>query len=79
MAKQVGKFRIEDGKFYGPQAYMLEQGNDKLDELLAGENEIFNASAHYSPNIETAILVHMQTDYAGWKGYKEAEGWMSRK
>ena len=46
MTARVKNFEIKDGKFYGPAQYMLEQGNDKLDEILAGKNEIFNASAH---------------------------------
>ena len=76
MSKIVGRFRYEDGKLYGPEAYMLEQGNKKLDNILAGNDALFNQSAHYSPDIVTAILVWMQTDFAAWKGYKEAESWV---
>lgn len=66
--KQVGSFKIENGSFYGPTDYMAAKGNAKLDEILAGQSASFNMTCHLSPDIETAILVAMQTDYAGWKG-----------
>ena len=75
MEKIVGKFKYADGKLSGPESYMLEQGNKKLDSVLAGNDALFNQSAHYSPDLITAILVWMQTDYAAWKGYKEVESW----
>ncbi len=64
----VGEFIYEDGCISGPATYMQEQGDARLQQILSGHDAVFNMSAHYSPNIETAILVLMQTDYAGWKG-----------
>lgn len=75
--KTVGRFTIEDGTLIGPAEYMKEQGNAKLDKILAGKNTIFNMTSHQSPNIETAILVHLQTDFAGWLGMREVESWVS--
>ena len=73
--KTVGKFTYAEGKLTGPRDYMIEQGNAKLDQILAGKDATFNHSAHHSPDIVTAILVWMQTDFAAWRGYKEAESW----
>ena len=69
--KTVGKFHIIDGTLYGPAAYMREQGNAKLDNILAGTDAAFNICAGFSPDAETAILVALQTDYAGWLGMKQ--------
>jgi hypothetical protein len=72
----VGQFTYEDGILLGPRDYMLEQGNALLDKILAGEDTIFNLTEDESPDVETAILVRLQTDYAGWLGLKQAEGWL---
>ena len=74
--KVVGRFTYEDGILCGPRDYMEEQGNALLDTILAGEDTVFNMTADQSPDLETAILVRLQTDYAGWLGLKQAEGWL---
>jgi hypothetical protein len=71
MKKEVGSFVIENGTLSGPAKYMREQGSQKLSEITAGEDVVFNASLLHSPDVETGILVAMQTDYAGWLGKKE--------
>ncbi|MGH9821658.1 MAG: hypothetical protein ACREDR_00145 [Blastocatellia bacterium] len=71
MAKQVGQFKIEGGTLYGPSRYMAEQGSAKLDAILDGEDVVFNVGCTIAPDIETAILVAMQTDYAGWIGKRQ--------
>ena len=72
MAKEVGQFRIDDeGALWGPKAYMNEQGDAHLAKVLAGECVSFNMTAHLSPDVETAILVSLQTNYAGWKGVRD--------
>lgn len=71
MRKTVGQFHIEDGALFGPAEYMRQQGNAKLDGILAGTDAAFNLCAHLSPDVETAILVAMQTDYAGWLGAQQ--------
>ena len=73
MTKTVGQFTIKDGSLYGPKDYMAEQGNAKLDEILSGVSVVFNTSIRLNPgqDIETAILVTLQTDFAGWKGTRE--------
>jgi hypothetical protein len=66
---------IEKGTFRGPSEYMKAQGNQYLADICSGKNEVFNMFSHESPNLETAIVVFMQTDYAGWKGFNEAQRW----
>lgn len=74
--KVVGHFTLEDGILCGPRDYMLEKGNSLLEKVLAGEDTIFNMTKDQSRDLETAILVRLQTDYAGWLGLKQAEGWL---
>ncbi len=88
--KMCGRFTLEDSILSplkdrilcGPRDYMVEQGNALLDSILAGEDTIFNMTADHqgdlgqSPDVETSILVRLQTDYAGWVGLKQAEGWL---
>ncbi|MCL4499037.1 MAG: hypothetical protein M1335_02175 [Chloroflexi bacterium] len=74
--KICGRFTLEDGILCGPRDYMEEQGNALLDRILAGEDTIFNMTSDQSPDIETTILVRLQTDYAGWLGLKQAERWL---
>lgn len=66
----AGQFKIEGNTISGPAEYMREQGNAYLEKILKGESVAFNMSAHLSPNVQTAICVFMQTDYAGWLGMK---------
>ena len=73
---RIGSFTLHDGVLSGPQDYMVEQGNALVDKILAGEGTIFNLTASQSPDVETAILVRLQTDYAGWLGLKQAAGWL---
>jgi len=77
--KIVGHFTLEEGILCGPKDYMENQGNTVLDKILAGEDPIFNMTKDQSPDIETAILVRLQTDYAGWLGLKQAEGWLKNE
>lgn len=77
--KVVGQFNYDEGNLSGPRDYMEAQGNALLDQILAGEDTIFNLTQDQSPDIETAILVRLQTDYAGWLGLKQAEGWLKNE
>jgi len=77
MKTVVGRFTLDGTTLTGPERYMREQGDARLAQMLAGNDPVFNASAHLSPNIETAILVWLQTDYAAWAGAQEMKGWMS--
>lgn len=65
--KTVGAFTLEGGALSGPAEYMREQGVAKC---LAGESVVFNVGLTRSPDAETALLVTLQTDYAGYLGMK---------
>jgi hypothetical protein len=67
----VGKFTIEGNDLSGPAAYMEERGFALLDRIDAGQDTTFNLTAHLSPTVELAVLVRLQTDYAGWLGQQE--------
>lgn len=70
--KVVGQFTLHaDGALSGPAAYLQERGETLLKEVLAGDDPIFNATATFSPDPTTALLVRLQTDYAGWKGTRD--------
>ncbi len=77
--KTVGPFSMEEGILAGPREYMEEQGHALVDKILAGEDAIFNLTADQSPDVESAILVRLQTDYAGWLGYKQTERWFDSR
>lgn len=77
---KAGRFEIDDnGVLSAPAAYMKEQGDELLANILNGQDAIFNMTSHYSPTVEIAICVRLQTDYAGWVGMKQAEGWLEPK
>lgn len=70
MKHKVGQFTYdtETRVLTGPAAYMKDQGNAKLESILSGKSQAFNLCAHRSPCVEVAVLVALQTDYAGWHG-----------
>ena len=77
---EVGRFRFdrETQTLEGPADYMREQGNAKVDRIVRGDDVAFNMTCHLSPDIETAILIHLQTDYAGWHGMKSFQAMRER-
>lgn len=75
-AKVCGQFSIENEILSGPKEYMEDQGNMLVDKIFADEDTVFNMTAHLSPDVETAIVVRLQTDYAGWLGMRQVESWL---
>lgn len=71
--KTVGVFEIRDGALYGPAEYMREQGDAKVESIQSGNDAVFNICCTKSPDIETALLVSLQNDYAGWKGIRSLD------
>ena len=72
--KTAGRFSLDEaGTLRGPKAYMDEQGNDKLDSILAGKDLGWDALVAHCPHndFELLILVALQTDYAGWAGMQQ--------
>jgi hypothetical protein len=70
MAK-VGQFSYENGVLSGPEAYMTERWEMLKAKIFDGKSALFEQAVERSPNIETALLVTVQTDYAGWLGTRE--------
>lgn len=71
---EVGRFKLdtETGTVTGPAEYMREAGNARLRSIEAGTDVVFNAGAGgLSPSPEVALLVSLQTDFAGWKGSRQ--------
>jgi hypothetical protein len=76
MTTTVGHFTLDDADVLsGPGDYMTEQGSALADRIVAGEDTVFNMTAHLSPDVRTALLVRLQTDYAGWLGMKQTKTW----
>lgn len=72
---EVGRFSFDPAtsEVTGPAAYMRERGNERLRSIEAGTDVVFNMGVIHSPSIEVAILVSLQTDFAGWRGQKQME------
>lgn len=69
----VGRFTFDDetNEVSGPAEYMKsEQYKRLIAEIEGGRNHTFRAAIEYSPTFEVALLVTIQTDYAGWHGMK---------
>jgi hypothetical protein len=60
----------------GPEEYMRAQGSALVDRILAGEDPIFNLTCGQAPDPYQAVLARLQTDYAGWSGFKQVERWL---
>lgn len=71
MPVTCGRFTLDDNTVTGPGEYMIERGNALLDAIEAGDDTMFNLTAHLSPSAEMAVLVRLQTDFAGWLGQQQ--------
>ncbi len=61
------RFAISNGVITGPADYMRERFKAWEHEAIElGKNACFNAALRYSPNVDTAILVSLQTDWNTW-------------
>lgn len=70
----VGRFTFdsETSEISGPADYISsEQYKALIKSIEAGVNHTFRAGLEYSPNVETALLVTIQTDYAGFAGMRQ--------
>lgn len=72
MAKTtVGKFIYDPatGMVSGPAEYMRSADYDRCIASIAdGTNHTFRAAVAHAPDTVTAVLVTIQTSYAGWHG-----------
>lgn len=77
----VGRFTFnpETASIEGPGDYMADKGNALIDQITSGNDTIFNMTAHMSPSVEMAVLVRLQTDFAGYVGMKQTLNWLGGK
>ncbi len=70
----VGAFTYDrnTNQVAGPAEYMAERGSARLESIMSGTDVVFNMGCTRSPNVETAVLVSLQTDFAGWKGARQS-------
>ncbi len=71
MPLTCGRFSLDGDTLTGPAEYMTERGNALVDAIVAGQDTTFNLTAHLSPSVEMAVLVRLQTDFAGWLGQRQ--------
>jgi len=74
--KTVGKFTIDEtGTVTGPAAYMRERGSARLRRIERGDDIVIRFGLEQpGADIETLILVSLQTDYAAYRGEVEMFG-----
>ena len=72
---EVGRFSYDPatGEVTGPAEYMREAGKQRIALIEGGHDHVFNygVSSGASPNAVVAMLVSLQTDYAGWRGHED--------
>ena len=75
-SKTVGRFTFnaEDGTVSGPADYMRAQGNARIAQIERGGSVADKLIIGNAPDFITGLLVVLQTDYAGYAGYKSYFG-----
>lgn len=69
--KTVGRFTFDpaDSTISGPADYIRsDQYKQLIRSIEGGTNHTFRAACEHSPDFVTALLVTVQTDFAGWHG-----------
>ena len=79
-SKTVGRFTYDsaDGSIQGPKAYIGERFDAVMNGIYAGRSTVFNFATAQGSEPAAAILVALQTDYAGWKGTRDLVNRCSR-
>lgn len=75
---KVGEFKSDGKSVWGPERYMKEQGNAKLDAIMSGTDAAFEVMVRTATHNDPVrlVLVALQTDYAGWKGLNQMLEWI---
>ncbi len=74
--RTVGKFTYKDGQVIGPKGYMEATDGYKvvMARIEKGQDAVFTYGVQHKGGIVDmagALLVALQTHYAGWKGTRE--------
>lgn len=67
----VGSFTFDPNtsEVSGPAEYMRSDEYARcIASIMDGTNHVFRAGMEHSPTAEVALLMTIQTDYAGWHG-----------
>lgn len=70
---EVGAFTFDsaDSSISGPAEYVRSaEYRACIASIENGTNPTFRAGMEHSPSVEVALLVAVQTDYAGWHGMR---------
>lgn len=70
----VGAFTFDpsDSTIAGPAEFMRSDDYRRtIAGIESGSSMTFRAAMQHSPNFETALLVTIQTAYAGWAGMQQ--------
>lgn len=73
----VGAFTFDSAtsEVTGPAEYIRSAEYRRcVASIEGGTSHCFRAAMEHSPNLETALLVTIQTDYAGWRGLQTFRG-----
>jgi len=79
MLISIGEFtadknvQTEDLSISGPKSYMDERYEQVMKDIADGQSAVFNMAGMRGVPTTQAILVTLQTDYAGWVGMKDFE------
>lgn len=71
---EVGRFTFDSttGTVTGPADYMRSADYAAcIRSIESGTSHVFRAGLEHSPSVEVALLVTIQTDYAGWAGREQ--------
>ena len=67
----VGEFTFDpsDSSISGPASYMRSEDYRRcIQSIQDGSNTTFKLACEHAPSFEIALLVTIQTNYAGWHG-----------
>lgn len=70
----VGRFTFDptDSSISGPADYIRSDQYARLIKRIESGTDVpFRMACEHSPDFETALLVTVQTDYAGWAGMEQ--------
>lgn len=69
---KLGLFSLDSNVLAGPAGYLTSPAFDvKMENIKAGRCSVFNYAIQNGSDYGTALLVSLQTDFAGWLGMQQ--------